>query len=484
MELLQPHISPGAFHNSDERYDPPKCHPHTREAVLKKIMDWVKDADEVALFLWLYGPAGAGKSAIAQTIAELLEKAGLLAAAFFFSRNATGRNDKTPLVATLVYQLLISIPEIRARVLEALEQDSFLFSRSIQAQIQALIVKPLNDVANDETLSPILLSRPRLIILDGLDECGTTLSQTHILNALSTAVKHLHIPLFFLIASRPEQDIRQAFNDQNCLGSLSFSIALDDTYQPDVDIRVFLQSTFDEIKRKHPSRAHLPTSWPSSQDIQWLVRKSSGQFIFASTVAKYVNSHRHWPPDRLKIFFGQSKPCEDSDTPFAELDGLYHFILSSVTNIEKVKNVLMILVLHPFSGSGWSHTTNKIEKFLFYKPGELDMILSDLHSIISVPCLENFDNLRFFHASLPDFLLDRSRSMDLYLDQGAAYAKLTGLAVKHINNSIEGNYEGMSFPSCCDFIDSMKMKISFITYFGFVMSKLVYPRSSLRSCAG
>ena len=78
MELLQQYIAPGAFHNSDERYDPPKCHPHTRKAVLKKIVEWVKDMDKVAMFLWLYGPAGAGKSAIAQTIAELLEEAGLL----------------------------------------------------------------------------------------------------------------------------------------------------------------------------------------------------------------------------------------------------------------------------------------------------------------------------------------------------------------------------------------------------------------------
>jgi len=52
MELLQQHIAPGAFHNSDERYDSPKCHPRTRRAVLKKILDWVKDANKVALFLW------------------------------------------------------------------------------------------------------------------------------------------------------------------------------------------------------------------------------------------------------------------------------------------------------------------------------------------------------------------------------------------------------------------------------------------------
>jgi hypothetical protein len=183
MELLHQHIAPGAFHNSDERYDPPKCHPHTRRAVLKKIMDWVKDPNKVALFLWLYGPAGAGKSAIAQTIAELLEKLGLLAAAFFFSRNAAGRNDKTRLVPTLVYRLVKSIPEIRAHVLEAVEQDPAIFSCSIDTQIQALIVEPLNAAANEEALAPILLSRPRLIILDGLDECSTTSAQTQILNA-------------------------------------------------------------------------------------------------------------------------------------------------------------------------------------------------------------------------------------------------------------------------------------------------------------
>jgi hypothetical protein len=448
-------------------------------------MDWVKDANKFALILWLYGPAGAGKSAIAQTIAELLEEAGLLAAAFFFSRNVAGRNDKTPLVATLVYQLIIFIPEIRAHVLEAVERDPAIFSRSIQAQIQALIVKPLNAVAIDETLGPTLLSRPRLIILDGLDECHTTSAQTYILNALFTAIKYLHIPLCFLIASRPEQHIREAFNDQNGLGSLSFNIALDDTYRPDRDIQVFLKSAFDEIKRKHPSKAYFPTSWPSRQDIRRLVEKSSGQFIFASTVAKYVNSHRHWPPDRLEIIFGQSKPGQD--IPFAELDGLYHFILSSTVDIEKVKDVLMILVLRPFLPYG--QTTNFIEKFLFYRPGEVDMILSELHSIISVPPPPGdvVRDLHFFHASLPDFLLDQSRSKDFFLDQGAAYAKLTGLAMKHINNPTEsplGNDQRMSFPSCCDFIDSMKMKTMFIAHFGCVVSKLVHPRSFLRNCAG
>jgi hypothetical protein len=447
MEILQQHTAPGTFHNSDERYNPPKCRPHTRRAVLKKIMDWVKDPNKVALILWLYGPARAGKSAIAQTIAKLLEEAGLLAAAFVFPRNEAGRDEKTPLVATLVYQLVISIPEIRAHVLGVIEQDPTLFSRSIQAQVQALIIQPLNAVATDEALAPTLLSRPRLIILDGFDECHTTSTRTQIFNALSTAAKHLRIPLCFLIASRLHwQNIRQAFNDQHCLGPLSFSIALDNNYRPDDDIRAFLQSTFDEVKRNHPSRAHFPTeSWPTSEDIGRLVGISSGQFIFASTVAKYVNSHCHWPPDRLKKSLGQSAPPEE--TPFAQLDSLYRLILSSIADTEKLQDFLMLLVLPLFwepEDVAWSirKTTTFIEKFLFYRSGEIDIILTDLNSIISVPPPEDeLGELRFFHASLPDFLLDRSRSMELFLDQGAAYAKITGLAVKHINNPPESPLE-------------------------------------------
>ena len=90
------------------------------------------------------------------------------------------------------------------------------------------------------------------------------------------------------------------------------------------------------------------------------------------------------------------------------------------------------------------------------------MILTDLHSIIYVPPPgDDFRELKFFHASLPDFLLDQSRSMDFFLNQGAAYAKFTGLAVNHIMNptgSSLGNDQGISSLSCCDFIDSIKMK--------------------------
>src|SRR4051794_40019551 len=106
MDRLERASAPGAFHNSRERADPPKCHPHTREAILEKIMDWVmKKIDTDTFVMWLYGAAGAGKSAIAQSTAELCYKQKSLLASFFFSHSAVNRNTSDRLIATLAYQV-------------------------------------------------------------------------------------------------------------------------------------------------------------------------------------------------------------------------------------------------------------------------------------------------------------------------------------------------------------------------------------------
>ena len=61
-----------------ERFDPPKCHPNTRVAVLAENMQWIQAIKESAPedVLWLYGSAGAGKLAIAQTIVEVCAEIG------------------------------------------------------------------------------------------------------------------------------------------------------------------------------------------------------------------------------------------------------------------------------------------------------------------------------------------------------------------------------------------------------------------------
>lgn len=94
MDRLVDATSLGARYNSGDRFDPPKCHPNTRTAILQQLMDWFIGNFGVEKFIhWLYGPAGAGKSAIAQTFAERCAEIDAFLASFFFSRSDPKRNN-------------------------------------------------------------------------------------------------------------------------------------------------------------------------------------------------------------------------------------------------------------------------------------------------------------------------------------------------------------------------------------------------------
>ena len=358
----------------------------------------------------------------------------LLAASFFFSRSVSGRNSKTFFITTIVDQLIESIPEIREHVGNALFNNPSLLTRSLEAQMDALVVKPLEAAASSCGVD-VMNHRPKVIVLDGLDECGDPESQRYILKILMKSINEHSIPFSFIIASRPEQHIREAF-DVKLLSSLTTRLALDDRYQPDADIRLFLRSKFQDIKNRHPSHAHLPSSWPSYEEVERLVQKSSGQFIYASTVIKFIDSHRHWPQDRLNIIFGISP--RGKTTPFAEMDSVYFHILTSASdNIDIALEIFAILLfLHH---QDLNNTPRFMESFLSLREGEVFTILSDLHSIIAVPStLYGRDiPLRFFHASLGDFLTDRSRSGDtFFLDPGVCHRKITNRITKLLIGSL------------------------------------------------
>jgi hypothetical protein len=145
---------------------------------------------------------------------------------------------------------------------------------------------------------------------------------------------------------------------------------------------------------------------------------------------KYLESRRHLPAERLQIIFGLTSP--GNDTPFAELDALYNHIFSSVGDIDKVIDLFCVLLLFT-NKSTVAKTPTEIEEFLFLIPGEIDIILSELHSIISVPSPDDPKGiLRISHASLSDFLLDHSRAGKFFIDTGVGHAKIASLLLKHM----------------------------------------------------
>jgi len=136
----------GALYNSFERdlLDAPKCHPHTRVAVINRLIDWLTGKiDDKALIMWLYGAAGAGKSAIAHTIAEICDKDGWLLATFFFWKTSPERNNASRFIATIVYQIALAIPIARQYIEAVVEFNPRIFDQSIDTQLAKLILEPL-----------------------------------------------------------------------------------------------------------------------------------------------------------------------------------------------------------------------------------------------------------------------------------------------------------------------------------------------------
>jgi hypothetical protein len=368
----------------------------------------------------------------------LCYKLGYLAASFFWSRTAVGRNNEDRLIASLAYQLLTSIPQLRRPIEEVVEADRYIFDRDLATQMEALIIEPWKKLFKNNQQGPADSKTPKVIILDGLDECGTEEAQQSILKVIADSLPKFPIPLCFLIASRPEKAIRHSFNDQPLL-EITLPLVLDEKYHPDDDIRLFLVESFESVKRTHELRSLLPRDWPTHNDIDLLVRKSSGQFIYAATAVKFVRSSRGRPKEQLDIILGIT--AAGAATPFAELDALYSHIFSLVLkdHLPRALEIMGFALLVDMSDRDNDLlTVRRVETILSYAHGDLQLYLIDLHSVLHVPAIKaeddeyDHDELRFLHASLRDFLFDPSRSKDFYIDQGEAHARIAQHFLRYI----------------------------------------------------
>ncbi|PPQ86053.1 hypothetical protein CVT25_002234 [Psilocybe cyanescens] len=415
----------GALYNSGERFDPPKCHPNTRTAVLQKLISWfIGKFGRDNFVLWLYGPAGTGKSAIAQTFAELCAQKNRLLASFFFSRTDLKRNNEKNFVTTLAYQLWSHISESRPIIEAVINNNPAIFQLNFDTQFRTLFLNPLLQLSSAGRFTsgtPF----PNLIIIDGLDECYGADVQNTILNTISNALQHhpSALPFRFLIVSRPEHHLTTSFSITP-LHSLTFRLVLDDTYQSFEDIWIYLTDSFRDIRETHIMRAHLLDSWPSEEDITKLVVKSSGQFIYAAMVIRYVSSPQCNPLDRLKVIQGLL-PVND-DKPYAQLDALYINILSDVKDVKTVLRILgMAFVLTKIKVAPLA--VNNLERFMQLTPGTVQLLLIDLLSVVDAS--DNNKPIKFLHASFTDFLIDPTRSCQFFIDPSKSHEEAVNFCI-------------------------------------------------------
>ena len=405
-------------------------------------MSWIEDLNPIAYIIWIYGPAGAGKSSIAQTIAEWCRTFNKhLAGTFFFLRGQAGRQEGSRLFCTLAYQIALYVPGLREHVNRAMQIDPTLPNKDLDTQFRTLIIEPFQRLPSPPTDLPF-------VIIDGLDECLGFETQKRILRLIGEALEKYNLPLRFLITSRPEAHIRELF-DTSPLNQRTRRIVLDGSFHPDCDIRIFLEDRFVDIAKRHQDlMANVETPWPAPSVIDFLVQKSSGQFIYAATILKFVDAELHIPTVQLDIVL---QPPPVRSTLFSSLDQLYTQVLQVCPYPDILTRIFsLMLVLHcpqPFA---------VYEDILDLPPGHVSYILRGMHSLVRFPddiddAQERFtlkqsaqydetSGLRLHHASFRDFLVDRSRSEQYFVDLTLAHAHIVHSASRLFLGCIDSSW--------------------------------------------
>ncbi|TEB37304.1 hypothetical protein FA13DRAFT_1786478 [Coprinellus micaceus] len=389
-----------AQYDSMARCDAPKCHPETRRAVQEGIMGWIEDDDDGTSpkkIMWLSGPAGSGKTAVAGSIAECCEERDLLAATFFFSSFSSSETvrSKRYLVSTLVYQLtqLDGFEDFGARVMSAIQRNPGIFDKQLKAQFSMLVLKPLRSLQREGGLP----MSPGVIIIDGLDEVEAVGSrnlaphegrrkdeadQVEILSILLQAAKVPLFPFRIFVASRPERVIQDFFST-NASDTMT-ELLLDDKYDPEADIALFLKAKFSEIRRQY----RLPSPPP---------------FIYPATVIRFLRNGRE--PVHILLERVLRLHSASPGSPHHALDLLYTHILTSNPDpllaaqwIWSINNTLATMPA--------LFTRQVLERF----PGQAEYLLASLVSLVHVPSYEDRESpYKLYHKSLVHFLLDSRR---------------------------------------------------------------------------
>ncbi|KAF9556970.1 WD40 repeat-like protein [Agrocybe pediades] len=370
------------------------CTASTREQILDDLRTWVKDPNGSKVF-WMNGMAGTGKTTILYSFCEWLEDDKRLAGNFFCSRASASCGDLNNIVRSIAYQLAHYSPAFRSELCKILEEKQNPHALNVGEQFKWVVATPLEN-------SKDAIPDGAVIVIDALDECSDISATALFLKVLMSYAARL--PIKFLVASRPEPVILKNMQAPNFLPSM---LRLHDVEQSfvETDIRLYLQEALYTM---------LPR--PSSENIDQLARRSGKLFIYAATVARYVN-----PEDgevnskaRLDTILGIS-PSSDS-LQEQELDRLYRSVLSSAfdkTRLEKRELNIVSLVLWTVICAIEPMTTSMMSTILAILQEDVASSLSRLQSVLHVQ--EGPSGLvSILHASFPDFLLNEARSREFY----------------------------------------------------------------------
>ncbi|KXN80876.1 hypothetical protein AN958_07067 [Leucoagaricus sp. SymC.cos] len=393
----------GAAVDSSARDPPPRCHPGTRLSTIEETRTLCMASPPPKRLAWIVGPAGVGKSAIMQTVAETSPNLG---AALFFSVN--GRNDSTKAIATLAYQVATKFPHYLDYIRVRLTKDPTIFDKAMSVQFNEFITEPF-------AKRRIYRGTQSLIIfIDGIDECDSIPAQCELLELISDfIIQHPSTPLLWITASRPEPHLTGFFDplDVELYEKTELFV---DSDQSRADVEKYLRDSFTKIHSKSPSLRFRP-QWPTEHQLIKIIAAARGLFAYGSTAVRFVDDPKYGnPQSQLQLLLEtiDNLPTAQHDEldadPMALLYALYDRIMSCIpkrTFLSTIKLLYFVGILPGCEGGGY--VFNWAAEFLRMTPEIAYGCLHHLHSVLHIPPTpENaVDNaVEVHHKSFKDYL--------------------------------------------------------------------------------
>ncbi|KAJ2922706.1 hypothetical protein H1R20_g14385, partial [Candolleomyces eurysporus] len=434
LQYLKEHAATGAMHDSDERFPPPLCHPGTREAVIYRILDWYGyQAGPRKPIMWVYAPAGYGKTAIAGTVSEKLEEKlrelnfNPLGGTFFFWRTSPERNSPARFIITLAYQLVIAIPELAPHIENAVKRNPMILRKALEVQLK-LLVEPFQALGDTKGMPN------RLIIVDGLDECINSdresrvdkkyaedqeTVQIRVLDLIRSLTSH-RLPLSFLILSRPEAWIKQHIESAT-LKNLVEHVNLYEVGDHLKDVETFVKA---ELSRLGLDGEDLVTR---------LVRRANGHILYASTVIRHIDCQYDDARKRLENILNDnsnSNPDLAHSTPFSSLNELYRQILRTCP--EGTRSVMIDVLEEVYEACfcfdqyvSMHEVVSIFDNLVGRVPGAGMRAIRGLHAVLrSLSGGGQIVDVFFIHRSFPEFLLDRRSAQEFHIDREKGLRRL------------------------------------------------------------
>ncbi|KAL0065424.1 hypothetical protein AAF712_007633 [Marasmius tenuissimus] len=428
----------GASHTAEQQYDRGECLEGTRVEHRRMIHEWTQARGEGCPLFWLTGAAGVGKTAIAMSAAKACEQEGLLVSSFFFFRSDPKRNNPQALWLSVAHGLVSTMPVMRRLIEQRISEDPRILEARSEDQFRELVFNPVTRQSGLRSFSfaNAILSListvqvPNIVIIDGLDECSDEYTQLRILSIIRDAVQQApRFPLRFLICSRPESWIREAFTSEPFRG-LSEALQLDDELGAAEDITKYFRHHFQEIV-SNPKYKHIlfPDPWPSQEYLETLVDRSCNQFLYVKSVVRLITLASKHPVNELRLILDNSPTNRHTleRLYYPELDALYHTILAATPYREEVHTILVAILVLPtikypdidplVLERYLPPTPAHIELLLGLSEGQVVLMLRGMHSVLRIG--GQTDEITLHHTSFRDFLFDQIRSGDFHIDLAA-----------------------------------------------------------------